>query len=772
MTFADGGVVPDTAGEPRSGQIATEWQVLNRLERAAIGRREAGGVTRVRRREPAGCLLYGPYWQLPAGAYRLSFRCRCGKPRFPSEPVLGVEVIALNRVQLAWCDLTAAELADERGSIDFSIPPALGLGAGDEARIEFRFSHLGNADLTITAVDLRGLGQQADGLPPTRQWRMLGRLKKTAIGARVRSCVAVHQTAPAGCVLDAGRPYLQLPEGHYRLSFHCRTGTPRMTSQPVLGVEVSAWNRWHNPRPGGWRSLLGTPPAPEVQLSWRDFTGAELEDGFASIDFAVPPELSLEAGEEIPFGFRFFHLANADLTIDAVDLRQLASSEAPVPPRQWRMLGRLVMGAVGRRQSDRVVVHQAEPAKPLLCGGRPDLRLPNGWYRLSVCCWPGPPRIASQPVLGVEVVARTRLFDPHDPARLLGAKASWKIRRDFTAEALQDGHGWIDFEVPAELSLEDGKGVRFEVNLIHLTNADLRITAVDLHETLQEEATGASSRPRSLPSRASKRSVVIIGNCQALTVHEALLRNRELNARLDVRYHFVGLQKNLHDHGKRELEKSHVLLVQDINDWQTYPLRSYIRSDLPIFKFPLLRFASLWPFDFYNGPGDKEAYEREWPNLTFLYLDGLLARLRKEIPEPEQRLLAYRSLEINGIINYVRMHDFEKRRLIAMDRQFGFGIGQFILENFQRKQLFYTTNHPNARVFGMLMEYVLKCLGIYQMYSSDPGLDHLRRLQVPVHPKVAKALGVRWADEKTKYVYSGEKITWESYTRRYIDHYG
>ena len=109
----------------------------------------------VRRREPAGCLLYGPYWQLPAGAYRLSFRCRPGKPRMPSEPVLGVEVIAMNRVQLAWRDLTAAELQDETGSLEFSVPPELGLGAGDEARLEFRFFHLGNADLTITAVDLQ-----------------------------------------------------------------------------------------------------------------------------------------------------------------------------------------------------------------------------------------------------------------------------------------------------------------------------------------------------------------------------------------------------------------------------------------------------------------------------------------------------------------------------------------------------------------------------------------------------------------------------------------
>ena len=38
--------------------------------------------------------------------------------------------------------------------------------------------------------------------------------------------------------------------------------------------------------------------------------------------------------------------------------------------------------------------------------------------------------------------------------------------------------------------------------------------------------------------------------------------------------------------------------------------------------------------------------------------------------------------------------------------------------------------------------------------------------------KLAKALGVKWAGEATKYLYGGERITWETYVRRYIEHYG
>jgi hypothetical protein len=327
----------------------------------------------------------------------------------------------------------------------------------------------------------------------------------------------------------------------------------------------------------------------------------------------------------------------------------------------------------------------------------------------------------------------------------------------------------LDFDVPPELSCECKDVVCFEFRFLHLGNADLTVSAVSLHEIGGEDLPAKS--PAFLVSPQRTR-VLIVGNCQAQTIYEALARSGEFDDRLDVKYHFVALQQNLHEAGRAELESSDVLLVQDIRDWENYPLRPYIQDGVRIIKFPLLHFASLWPFDHYNGPGDKEAHEREWPNLTFLYHDGLLARLRKEIPDREERLLAYRSLSVDGIINFTRLHDFEKRRLMAMDKQFGCGIGQFILDNFQRRRLFYTTNHPNGHITGMLMQYLLRQLGIDRAYRPTGILDHLKRLQVPVHPKVAEALGVKWADASTKYLYCGEQITWETYVRRYIEHYG
>ena len=600
------------AGEP----AAREWRVLHRLEKTAIGTHEPDGAVSARRHEPAGALLFGPYWRLPGGRYRLSFRCGSGPPRFTGQPVLAVEVIALNRNQQGWRDFTAEELSGETGSLDFEVPPALSLEAGEEARFEFRFLHLGNADLKISAADLRHLDFEDSQLPcPPRTWRLLGRCLTSAIARCRAGAVVVRRFAPAGVALQGPWPYLRLPEARYRLSLQCRAGVPRRPMQPIVGVEIIGHSRWRKPWPlhlSPWRMGPAPDAAPLCSIA---FTAAQLGGGSASVDFAVPHELSLEGGENAPIELRVRHFGNAGLGVHAIELRPLDDGEVEPMP-----------GA-------------ASPAVP---------------------------------------------------------------------------------------------------------------------------------RPRA----ASRRNVVVIGNCQAETVREAFYRAPPLSRRFTAKYHFVGLPKHLHAASRRELADADLILVQDIQDWESYPLREAVPHGVETITFPALRFASLWPFDHFNGPGDKEAHDREWPNLTFLYQDALLGRLRREFPDKEARFRAYRGLELDGVVNYLRLHDFEKRRLLALDRRFGLAIGEYVLANFQTKQLFYTTVHPNRQLVTMLMEWLMRRLGIDEAFPHVAQLDHLNRLQVPIHPKVAQALGVTWADERTRYSYEGRPITWESYTRAYIDHYG
>src|SRR5580700_11683887 len=72
---------------------------------------------------------------------------------------------------------------------------------------------------------------------------VLSRLEQGAIGARHSDgSVSVRRNEQAGCFLYG--PYLHLPLGRYRLTFRCQHGKPRMTGQPVLGVEIIVLSRF------------------------------------------------------------------------------------------------------------------------------------------------------------------------------------------------------------------------------------------------------------------------------------------------------------------------------------------------------------------------------------------------------------------------------------------------------------------------------------------------------------------------------------------------
>ncbi len=602
-----------------------------------------------------------------------------------------------------------------------------------------------------------------DGSGPQSRWRLLERLESATIGVRSPDgSMTVRRGEPAGCVLYG--PYLHLPEGRYRLSFHCLNGAPRLTAQPVLGVEIIVLSRF--------------------QVAWRDFTAAELAGGVGSVDFAVSPEHSLEGENEGRFEFRFFHLGNADLRVTAVDVESLPPDDVPAAgPRVWRMLGRLHKSWLGRRANDgRIRVRRVAPGGVLLYGGWPYLRLPSGHYRLILRASAGPPRLAGEPVLGVEVLgqsrwrSRRRLMQLARRPETSGVQQAW---RGVTAEEILAGPVAVDFTVPREMALEAGADAPFDIRLHHLGNAALDIHSVDLVKLDDDEAPealqSAIAAPRLNPS--ARRKIVIIGNCQSETLRQGFVHIEPLNKRFDVRYHFVQLQKNLHEFAIRDLETCDVLLIQDIRLWDEFPLRDAVRPGAETHRFPLVRFASLWPFDTWNGPGDRAAHDQEAPNLTFPYLDGLLGRLRKEIPDREARFEAYRTLDLpaalRGVVNYRRLHQVEVHRLAAMDKKFDFAIGSFIVENFQNRRLFHTTVRPNWEVFNLMMQFVAKLVGAGQPISLTESVDaSLRNPQVPVHPKVARDLGVKWADERTRYLNRGRQVTWESYIRSYIEHYG
>ncbi|KRE15798.1 hypothetical protein ASE63_16350 [Bosea sp. Root381] len=536
-------------------------------------------------------------------------------------------------------------------------------------------------------------------------------------------------------------PFLRLPQGRYRLSFRCRVRLPLQGEHPVMGVEVIAQNR--------------------VLRAWRDYTAADLRRGEQSVTFDVPPELSIEGGADAPFEFRFTHFGNAFLTMVEVALHDEppahASDEDVTAIAPWRMLGRLrTLPRPGG-----VSLSPFSLSRLKLARNAARLRLPVGSYRLELSCALEGARRLSDPAL--EIAVGTRDGMPLGLGR-------------FSAAELAGGHASFTFDVPMDVSLDSGVPRTIDLRFRHFRNGTLQLNSLDLRRVSDRAAEGSPAAPGRAaaprPARGDRKQIVIFGNCQGNLLAEALRYHSGFSRHFSVKHHYMELPANLHEQGKRDLDECDMLLIQDIREWEQYPLRQHVPEHLPTLRYPCIRLASPWPFDAFNGPDDRLARNRDLPNFEFTYFDGLLSRLRKEIPDHESRFRVYQSLEVERLIDFNRLHGFEERRLAEMDRKFPAGIGAYILENFRSRQTFYTTAHPNGRIMKMLVKQISRELGLSLQFWLPGSLDSLRRLQVPVHPKVAAELGIRWAGTERKYLVRGEWVTWESYFRKYISYYG
>jgi hypothetical protein len=121
--------------------------------------------------------------------------------------------------------------------------------------------------------------------------------------------------------------------------------------------------------------------------------------------------------------------------------------------------------------------------------------------------------------------------------------------------------------------------------------------------------------------------------------------------------------------------------------------------------------------------------------------------------------------------NIQRILELECLRLERLDKRFDLSIGKHVIENFQHTRLFHTVKHPAVELIFLLVTELLSKVSL-PFGLSRPLIDSLDYYQIPVHPTVAKTLDVKWARPDLTYKVLGENMTFESYTRRYIDEYG
>jgi hypothetical protein len=696
------------------------------IKAASGGRRNRDGSITIRRWDSPQIVLYGPYWKLDAGTYRLELCVRSIRVRSDDIAFLGAEVLVQNRIFLAVADFCQRDMPNGKVSLDFCVSEEFASDGENDAKFEFRVLHFGVASYDITSMTLTRIATSLANLRGTLRWQLSSRARRRWLTWSPQ--MPNFPTSAFGSGKFAFAPRLSLNCGAYRLSFRASQRSSWNSRANWLYVAIAMGGRLRGSR--GYAI-----PAKTVIAN--------------SLEFEVPAELAYESGSADELAVEFSRGRGGSIDVTDVELtKRGAAIGAPGPTGS--------SAPVSDRES-----HLSITA--LVGSGQFLLKFAG---RLS-----GTVVSPDLPIATITIAIRHEF-----PARairkaldVISRRATTLVRRNLYPPDFIDGVVAHSFTIPATTGPFPAKRIAVTI-LVESSCPNLSIEDLALMEGTSSDSLRGPPATPSVVGRAQVRAV-IVGNCQAEVLTNGYRTSLD-SRRLAIRYHFVNLQKNLIDGARLDLKSCDIVLIQDIADFEFYPLRLEIPNHALTCRFPMLRFSAPWPFDSHNGMVDRHAAERELHEPFFPNLDGGLGRLRREIANQEARFQAYRTLNFDWAPDVLRLARFEERRLLAMDQKYDFTLGADILENFRKRPGFHSIGHPNGLILSRLLQHINEQIGMRDVRVHAGSMDGLRNVQVPIHPFVARQLGIGWANERTRYEFRGAPVTWDEYIRRYIQHFG
>lgn len=98
----------------------------------------------------------------------------------------------------------------------------------------------------------------------------------------------------------------------------------------------------------------------------------------------------------------------------------------------------------------------------------------------------------------------------------------------------------------------------------------------------------------------------------------------------------------------------------------------------------------------------------------------------------------------------------------------GISVAPFLRERFRHEMLFYMFNHPSKTVFLHIANQLLDLLGFPGLSEGAlRGVNCGQKDMMPVHPGLARRLGLRFVRETSRYLVGGRVMGFESYVRMY-----
>jgi hypothetical protein len=268
----------------------------------------------------------------------------------------------------------------------------------------------------------------------------------------------------------------------------------------------------------------------------------------------------------------------------------------------------------------------------------------------------------------------------------------------------------------------------------------------------------------------NKEICIIAANCQGAYLKTLLPVCEEFKARYEIHY-FVNYKHEVIP--SELLRKCTLLIYQPLGpkwgDLSRGRLLSRIPKDCHTISFNYLTFPGYWPF---NAHDERNAPDEEFPFGQFPYGDSWIIRMLQEGRSPAEIYETYidpaqflKELNFEAIIaDYQqKQEEIEERRDQKMLN--------FILENFRKIKLFETSNHPAQPLCVEQANEILSRLGLPSLNPAKiPELTYLTENQQPIHPALAKAIGLEFpCDDTITYKFWKTPLTFREYSKKYIE---
>ena len=199
--------------------------------------------------------------------------------------------------------------------------------------------------------------------------------------------------------------------------------------------------------------------------------------------------------------------------------------------------------------------------------------------------------------------------------------------------------------------------------------------------------------------------------------------------------------------------------------YQDVPGVANLMADLPTdcrtVCIPKMSWRVFWPF---TPKTEKEL--RKYP-----YSDAYVLDLIRRGYTKEQVIKRYLQLDVH---KHIDLEDVYQKNIAYLDSAHNtrdFRITDYIVDNFTKRELFFSYNHPHKDILLLVANEILNIMGLQPLDPKDaeslPSLGE--DFQMPIHPAIADFFRLEFYTLETTVHQYGEQVNFSRYLENYVD---